>query len=104
MIFITLSPQRRDDMLTATVAGDVLVLNGVSLDFGALASGETLPRAEAGSDWIASDIVRSESGEIAVTLILPHGPDAPEETRFPEPITMTADGPVPLPPHDAPAD
>lgn len=104
MFFISLSPQRRDDTLTATVAGDVLVLNGAPLDLATLPPGGTMPRAEAGNDWIASDIVRSESGEIALTLILPHGPDAPEATRFPEPITVTADGPVTLPPHDAPAD
>jgi len=104
MFFISLSPQRRDDTLEASVTGDALLLNGVSLDFGALAAGETLPRAGAGSDWIASDIVRREDGEIALTLIVPHGPDAPEATRFPEPITVTGDGPVPLPPHDAAAD
>ncbi len=31
-------------------------------------------------------------------IILPHGPDAPEATRFPEPISVKGDGPVDLPP------
>lgn len=104
MFFISLSPQLHDDTLTATVAGDVLMLNGEALDLGTLPPGGTLPRAEAGNDWIASDIVRRESGEIALTLILPHGAEAPEATRFPAPITVTADGPVPLPVYNASTD
>lgn len=104
MFQITLSPMRRDDALAVSVTGDVLVLNGAPLDLATLPPGGTLPRAEAGNDWIASDIVRRESCEIALTLILPHGAEAPEATRFPAPITVTTDGPVTLPPHDAPAD
>lgn len=103
MFLITLSPMRRDDTLTVSVSGDVLVLNGEALDLGRLAPGESLPAETLGGDWIASDILRHESGEIALTLILPHGESAPEATRFPQPITVTADGPVQLPPHDTPA-
>ncbi|RLL71292.1 hypothetical protein [Paenirhodobacter hankyongi] len=96
MFLITLSPMRRDDTLAVSVAGDVLTLNGAALDLGALAPGESLPCDEIGCEWIASDIVRGEGGEIALTLILPHGAEATDARRFPQPVTVTADGPVAL--------
>lgn len=98
MFLITLSPMRRDDVLTVSVSGDVLVLNGVSLDLGTYTADPEVPH-----DWIVGQPVQ-DAGVWHVTLILPHGADAPEATRFPEPITVTADGPVTLPPYDAPAD
>ena len=97
MFLITLSPMRRDDVLTVSVAGDVLVLNGEALDLGTYTADPEAPQ-----DWIVGQPVQ-DGGVWYVTLILPHGADAPEATRFPEPITVTADGPVQLPPHDMPA-
>ena len=97
MFLITLSPMRRDDVLTVSVAGDVLVLNGEALDLGTYTADPDAPH-----DWIVGQPVQ-DAGVWNVTLILPHGADAPEATRFPEPITVTADGPVQLPPHDTPA-
>lgn len=98
MFLITLSPMRRDDTLTVSVSGDVLVLNGEALDLGTYTADPDAPH-----DWIVGQPVQ-DAGVWNVTLILPHGADAPEATRFPEPITVTADGPVQMPPHDAPAD
>jgi hypothetical protein len=43
------------------------------------------------------------AGVLTVPLILPHGGDAPEATRFPAPIDA-GDGPVALPPYNAPED
>jgi hypothetical protein len=98
-MIINLSPQRRDDLLAASVAGDVLTLNGEAYDFGPLAEGDMLPRDGHGCDWIVGDVTRTD-GQITLTLILPHGANAPEATRFPSPISNPPDGPVALPPYD----
>jgi len=99
---IRLSPNNHTTRLTAVVNGDVLILNGDELDFSPLGEGDVLPAAAIDSQWIASDVTRT-GGEISLTLCLPHGANAPHETRFPAafdvPITVTA-GPVPLPPYE----
>lgn len=94
MFLITLSPQCRNDALTVSVAGDVLVLNGEPLDLGTYTADPEAPH-----DWIIGQPVE-DAGVWNVTLILPHGESAPEAARFPQPIAVTADGPVQLPPHD----
>jgi hypothetical protein len=100
---LTFSPVRMDAMLTASVAGDVLTLNGAVLDFGPLPAGATLPRAAIPCDWIGGDVTRDDDGALTVPLILPHGSNAPPETLFPAPIEA-GDGDVELPPYDAPED
>ena len=96
---ISFTPTRCDTALTATRHGDVLTLNGEAFDFTALSEGDVLPRDAVTCDWLASDVTR-EGGALHLTLILPHAADAPEETRFPQPVTLTGDGPVPLPPYE----
>ena len=102
MIIISWSPIRMDTALTLTRQGDTLILNGVAYDFGPLPEGATLPREAVACDWLASDVTRID-GVIHLTLLLPHGPiplNAPPEARVvthPDPITVTADGPIPLP-------
>lgn len=98
MFLITLSPMRRDDPLAVSVAGDVLVLNGEAIDIATYTADPEAPH-----DWIVGQPEQVD-GVWHVTIVLPHGAEAPEATRFPAPITVTADGPVTLPPHDAPAD
>ena len=100
-MFITLTPMRRDDALTLHRAGDVLVINGTEYDFTPLPEGALLPRAAVDCDWLASDVTRT-GGQIRLTLILPHGTDAPAARRAPAPLTLTADGPVALPPETHP--
>jgi hypothetical protein len=102
-MILTLSPVRMDETLTASVAGDVLTLNGTELDFGPLANGATLPRAAVDNPWIAGDVSRAMDGVLTVPLTLPHGADAPEATRFPDPLTVTS-GAVPLPAHQEAAE
>lgn len=101
-MLISLSPQRRDDRLTIERTGDALTINGETFDFSPIPEGGLLPRDAVECAWLASDVERVD-GEIRLTLLLPHGPNAPEATRFPEPIHVTEDGPVALPPYDAEA-
>lgn len=93
---ITFTPQLRADALSLFLNGDVLTINGIAYDFGPLAEGGTLPRAAIGCPLLASDVIR-EGDNITLTLIMPHGSDAPEAARFPQPITVTQSGPILLP-------
>lgn len=93
---IAFKPLRSDEPITLSVQGDVLTINGEPFDFGPLAEGAVLPRDAVDSALLASDVVR-RAGQIELTLILPHGPFAPSETRFPAPIEAT-EGPIALPP------
>ncbi len=103
-MIITLSPMRRDDQLTASVAGTILTLNGQTVD--PATCDPTTP-----CQWIVGQPVQA-GGEWHVTLLLPAGPlpdgvqpDDPAvmAVRFPEPVTVTEDGPVTLPAMPAPA-
>lgn len=95
---ITLSPMRRPDMLDLSRAGDTLTINGELFDFSILPEGASLPADAIDSDWFAGPVTRVD-GALHVVLVLPHGDHAPEETRFPLPLTLTGDGPVTLPPY-----
>ncbi|MDT8856420.1 hypothetical protein RNZ50_15610 [Paracoccaceae bacterium Fryx2] len=100
---ITLTPCRHDATLTLHRAGDTLTINGEAFDLAGIPEGATLPRAAVACAWLGSDITRT-GGVLHLTLILPHGADAPHATRFPAPLLLTEDGPVALPAHDAPAE
>lgn len=93
---ISFTPTRSDRRLTVERAGDVLTLNGEAFDFSALQDGDRLPRTAVACEWLASDVSR-DGGVIRLTLLLPHGPDAPQEARFPTTIALTNDGPVTIP-------
>lgn len=99
---ISFSPFRSDSALTLSRQGDVLTIDGADLDFGPLPEGAVLPREAVSCDWLASEVSRI-GGVIHLTLLLPHGPipwPAPPESRVvthPEPILVTADGPILLP-------
>jgi hypothetical protein len=95
---ISFAPQRRDDALTVSKAGDVLTLNGDPIDLSDLPEGATLPAQAVDCEWIAGDIERI-AGEIHLTLLLPHGPGPNAAVAFPEPITVAQDGHVAMP-HD----
>ncbi|MFC3059526.1 hypothetical protein [Paenirhodobacter populi] len=90
---ITFSPQRRDDMLSASVDGNILTLNDEVIDLTSVTAED--PRDFEGSDWIVGQATRVD-GELHVTLILPVGPEASEAQRFPLPVSVSA-GAVPLP-------
>ena len=89
------SPQRRDDVLTLSKSGDALTVNGTVYDFSPLPDGATLPREAIDCEWVCGDVSRI-NGELEIPILLPHGPDASEAARFPEPMNVT-DGEVVLP-------
>jgi hypothetical protein len=93
---ITLSPQRRDDTLTVTKQGDTLTINGTAYDFSVIPDGATLPKDATNCAWLASDVERID-GVLHLTLLLPHGANASQAARFPQPIINPADGVLELP-------
>ncbi|MFP4275259.1 MAG: hypothetical protein ACLFRU_09560 [Paracoccaceae bacterium] len=94
---IRFSPVRRDAILTLERAGDTLILNGDPIDFSGIPDGATMPRDTIDSPWFAGPVARID-GELHLMLVLPHGARAPHDTLFPEPMTVVADGPIPVPP------
>lgn len=97
---ITLFPMRRDDRPEIVRTGDTLTVDGQDFDFSPLTEGAVLPSEAVGSEWIIGTVSR-QAGVVNVAIILAHGANAPQETRFPEPIVLTEDGPVLLPPFNA---
>lgn len=93
---INLSPQRRDDSLEVVRAGAALIINGISFDFSQMNDGDTLPAAAITSQWFVGQ-VDNVGGELELTLILPLPENYSQAQAFPEPITVTGDGPVALP-------
>lgn len=89
-IHIHLSPQRRNDTLEVERQGETLLFNGRQID---LASYDPTKTA---CEWIiGSPELRNDGWHVSV--LLPHGPAAPETTRFPSPIELKSNGPVSLP-------
>lgn len=93
---ISFSPQRRDDVLIVSKAGDVLTINGDPVDLSPIPDGATLPAAAIDSEWIVGPVERI-GGVLHLTLLLPHGPDPSPAVAFPEPILVASDGPVAVP-------
>ena len=100
---LTFTPMRRDDRLELHRTGDVLTINGEAFDFGPLPEGATLPREAIDSDWFAGPVERI-GGVLHVSLILPHGPHAPDATRVPAPLEIEGDGSVVVPAWAEPAE
>lgn len=90
---IYFTPVRMDADLFVTVAGDVLTVNGEAFDFTPLPDNMVLPRDAVSSDWFAGDVSRVE-GVLQLTLLLPHGGDAPDWMRYPDPVIAPLDGAV----------
>lgn len=95
---ISFAPQRRDDALDVSKDGDVLTINGEVFDFSSLPDGATILRGNIPCEWISGHVERID-GELHLRLLLPHGPKPSAAVAFPEPITVTEDGPIAIP-HD----
>lgn len=97
---ISLLPMRMDTRLEVEVKGETLILNGEAVDLsGAKKSKPLVP--EAGAPWIIGEVTRGADG-LALTLLMPHGASAPDETRFPSDILVVSDGVLSLPPYEDP--
>lgn len=96
---ITYSPVEGLAPIELSVEGDVLTINGVAYDFSALADGDSIPFVALAEPLIVSDVVRI-GGVVELTVILPHGQNAPEETRFPTPVDLLVNGTVEIPAYD----
>ena len=96
---IILYPQRRDDSLVLEKSGDTLIFNGIEYDFSPLPDGASISGKAVDCEYIFKPVSRI-NGELEVHIILPHGRNAPEKTRFPKPIDNPPDGLVELPPYD----
>jgi hypothetical protein len=96
---MSFNPQRRDDALAISKAGDVLTINDEPFDFSALPDGASLPTEAIDCPWIAGDVKRL-GGELVMTLILPIGAEPSEAQAFPADIVDPPDGPIALPQPD----
>jgi hypothetical protein len=85
-----------DGTLTMSRTGDVVTINGEDFDFSVLPDGALLPRDAIDSPWISGAVTR-DGGVLNIPMILPHGPDASETVRNPDPVEVTEDGPISLP-------
>jgi hypothetical protein len=97
---IQFSPVRMDGTLTVTKAGDKLTVNRRVFDLSVIPDGSTLPADAIDSEWFVGAVERID-GDLHVTLRLPHGPDASEQMRFPQPLESVQDGIVPVPAEEA---
>lgn len=98
-MIVNFSPIRMDEQLVVEREDDIITLNGEAFDLSPLLEGASLPSTAIESKWFVGDIDR-ENGVISLTLVLPHGANAPIETRFPTAITLTENGPVQMPIYD----
>jgi hypothetical protein len=92
----TLLPGDTSTQLEASVAGDVITINGDEIDLTDLPENDELLASAVDHPWIVGRL-RRLNGEIQITIIFPIPVDASAEARAPAPVLMLTDGPVPLP-------
>ena len=97
---ISFAPQRRDDALVVLMTDDVLTVNAEAFDFTSLPDGASIPAGEVPCEFVVGPVERIH-GVIHLTLILPHGSNPSHAVAFPQPLMITADGPINLPTDEA---
>jgi len=100
-MIVSLSPIVHDADLTVSRHGDVLTINGDTVDLSGIPDGATLPAGAIDNDWVVGPVERI-GGVLHVTLLLPHGDFPSPAVAWPTPITLTGNGPVALPHDPAP--
>lgn len=93
---ITLSPQRSDEALVASKAGDVLTINGEAFDFGGLPDGASISAGVVPCKWIVGPVARM-GGNLFLTLVIPHGPAPSPQVAAPSPLVDPSDGALSIP-------
>ncbi len=96
---IKFSPSNRSEPFYGSVSGDLLTVNGETLDFSLLQEGGELPPTAINTDWLVGGVSRVD-GEVCVTIICPHGANAPYGTRFPPDVYIVVEGDIPFPTYD----
>ena len=101
-MIIKLSPQvtKNNKIDQLEVQNDTLIVNGESFDFSSLPEGGKLPADAVDCEYIIGEVTRVENN-IHCEIYFPIGLRAPHESCFPEPIHVTENGIVNLPPYDA---
>ncbi|WP_168246479.1 hypothetical protein [Mameliella sp. LZ-28] len=89
---IVFAPVRREGELVLERQGNSLIAGGETYDLAALAAEES---DSPGEGWVQS--VRLTEEGLETTVLLPHGAEASEAVRFPRPVVVEVDGPVPVP-------
>lgn len=101
MVKITFSPiyaPTFELLKTLNVEGYKLTVNGEEFDFSPLEKGYELSPEAIGSKLFADKAVMSADGVLSITLLMPYDEaTATDAIRFPEPVTVTAAGPVDIP-------
>ena len=91
MMTLRLSPQRSDKNVTYALNGETLTINDNAIDLSGDWS-KLEPDTEGESleptGYLLAGERNPETGEITLTVRAPHGPNAPESERFPEPIEL----------------
>ena len=96
MLKINLSPVRSDELQPEVFyVAPVITVDSVNYDLSELPEGATAKHPVLGT-------VERSGNDYELTLVITHGSNAPEVTRFPEPLTVTVDGPVELPMYNTP--
>jgi hypothetical protein len=96
MLKINLSPVRSDELQPEVFyVAPVITVDSVNYDLSDLPDGATARHPVLGT-------VERSGNNYEITLVITHGSSAPEATRFPEPLTVTVDGPVELPMYNTP--
>lgn len=84
-----------DDDITAEWNDPTLTVNGEDYDLSLLPDGATAEHPVLGT-------IDRTGDDYTVRILMPHVHEAPEERRFPVPITMITDGTVPFPDNTPP--
>lgn len=84
MIKLNFSPVRADEKTSASLSGTTLTVNDEAFDLSDIPDGATVNHP------IIQNATRN-GDDYELTLMITHGPNAPHETRFHEPVEVTTE-------------
>jgi hypothetical protein len=87
-----------------SVQGSSLIINGETLELNDYIGVGQTDLDEQGNLFVLNDLkheyLKRCDPDLNVTVLLPHGTNAPESTRFPEPIENVQDGDIAVPDYE----